>query len=719
LRPPIVLTLSVLSISTPLLFLLTAIVPACAQEPSFRFSYERLTLDAGITAISPYGDGFVAVGKAGAVIIYKDSRLHSEKVVGSDLVDVDCGEGFCVAVGAGGVLVVIRPDGMSFEPRRVLGENDRLSVVKVSGERAAMASGRRLLVYKAGAVESILDVPIDVVDLEWSGDDRVTVLGSSSTLSISLKDGEPIPPQNELQLGKAKARSMHLHLGGLWVHADDGIYRLDGGAPRKVVDGAYALARKHPRGFVLVGRDRVVLYDVAENRTSLLSTVWFKVADAAYGRLGTILVGERGEVGVLDEKGLKLLTLQASEYAAIAGTGNGAFVIGSRGEVLEYSGGFFRAVGEVGDEPRAVSAIPGGRAVILGKRSIWLVGPGYLSSLSLRVSAGDFNAISPSGDGWLVLAGRGGRLVKASLEGDVVPINATGRDLLAASSSYAVGERVAVRIAPQVVVAEVDDRLVGVAETECSGIAIAESGKVIVLRDGSVAALSLGKHRLRTISMRPDGSYALIGTADGSLILFDGYAAWALPVSVGEEVKGIAWTGKDEALVMTRKALYRVKEEHYPQPSLRIELQNRFFEVYAGSSTVVPFTLAPLNGFSGKPDVSVEKIGMGEYIALRTPSIALKPMCPVDSSILATASDDAPEGEARIRIRADGAEAEVTLIVKRPRHEGGQQALPIVLAIQAATLLGATLLAYFAVKRFLKGRRGSMQAPGEWDGETS
>lgn len=657
-------------------------LPVQGQDIGYSFRLERLTMSADLYAVDIVAQKVVAVGKSGSVAVWGNGRADALTVASSDLFSVACGR-LCVAVGRSGAVAEIDPETLSFMTYRPATMD--FKAVRVSGDRFYILGDQSVTVYRiGGVVEKTVYTGWRLSSMAPAGG-RVYAASGSKLLSIDVANGE-VSTVADL---KANIRQLYVFDGRVWALTERGL--VDG--ENLVQPGAFAFMKPHPRGLLLIQGQSILLYDIYDRKLSTLVNLDQPPTDVALLGSSIIAVGYKGYAAVASENGVRRVFAPSLRYVdAVTDGGGTAYIAAEDGTFLVYRGGLFTSY-SLGDSVRSV-AFSHGKVAALG-RELWVFDGAGFRPAAVDVRATDFYDMSPSKRSgyWLTLVGKGGRVADVSENGEVKVVSATTADLYAVSGSYAVGDKVAVRLGDEPRVAKMAGRMVDVVDTACGGIAVSDSGQIAYLLQDEIRSTPFGKAKFSVVSLNPRGAYALLATSGGELVLYDGFNATLLPVAAPESVRAITWLSDKEALVVTSASIYRLVEEEYPPPRLEASTP-KGLEVFAGSSRDIRVELTPKNGFSGKAEIQLWVTGMPGYVSTNPSTVQalVTPLCKTMVQFRVSAFPEAREGAASIVMRmGDAVLATIPIAVKRP---GQPQASG---SIQAPALMDLILLAGMVV----------------------
>ena len=657
---------------------------AATQEPALKLRVEPLTVTGDLYSVDVLGDAVVAVGKGGQVVVWSPRGMDILYAATTDLFSVSCGKNACVAVGKGGAVVEVQPDTLSY--RSFKPSSKDLTAVSMAGDVAAILAGSEILVYRVGGqVVRTVETNMKLSSIVFDGRTVLTASGGK-ILTADTHTGEV----RQLASYRLNVRKAYAVSSSIYSLTDRGVAR-DGNI---TLTGAFKDMIPAGRGFYLVHGQSVSLYDIYDAGLTPVAVLPNDINSiAAYGD-GVVAVGSSGFMALVKQGSIGMLAAPQADYTAAVSDGDGGAVIAARnGFLMRYVDGvFYRYL--IGDQPRAMT-LAAGDIVVLGAKSLWVFdkNSGEIKPLETSIRASDFNDLSPSPLHWIMLVGLNGRIVGLHRDGSVTPIKATASHLYAVSLGYAVGDKVAVMLGSEPKVAKQDSKLVDVASTACGAVAVSDSGQIVYLKPDSVEKTSAGKIRLTTVSANPRGAYVLAGGSKGELVLYDGRNATMLPAALPDEVRAIAWMDAGTAILLTSRAVYRLVEESYPQPSIEI-IAPKSVELFAGASKRIELEIKPLNGFSGEVEIPVTVSGMAQYVsaAPQTLKLNLNPLCPAKPTLTISAYGEAGEGGATVNLWFRGVATSIQVAVKRPLQQTAQTFnMPLPYLIGVAVVVGVAV----------------------------
>ncbi|MEM3111184.1 MAG: hypothetical protein QXG41_08510 [Candidatus Caldarchaeum sp.] len=662
-------------------FLMLSALTPYAQDSMLKLRVEPLTVAGDLYSVDVLGDAVVAVGKSGQMVVWSPRGMEILHAATTDLFSVSCGKNACVAVGKGGVVVEVQPamgSYRSFKP-----SSKDLTAVSMAGDVAAILAGSEILVYRVGGhVVRTIETNTKLSSIVFDGRSVLTA-SSGKILTADTHTGEV----RQLAAYKLNVRKAYIAASSIYSLTDRGVAK-DG---NMTLTGAFKDMIPAGRGFYLVHGQSVSLYDIYDGGLTPVAVLPNDINSiAAYGD-GVVVAGPSGFLALVKQGGIGMMTAPQADYTAAVSDGAGGAVIAARnGFLMRYVDGvFYRHL--IGDQPRSIT-LAAGEVVVLGGKSLWVFdrNTGEIKPLEASIRASDFNDLSPSPTHWLMLVGLSGRMAGVERDGSVTPVKATSSHLYAVASGYAVGDKVAVMLGSEPKVSKQDSKLVDVASTACGAVAVSDSGQIVYLKPDSITKASAGKLKLTTVSINPRGAYVLAGGAKGELILFDGLNATVLPTALPEEVRAIAWIDDRTAILVTSKAVYRLVEEWYPQPTVEVKAP-KSVEVFAGASKRIELEIKPVNGFSGEVEIPVTVSGMAQYVsaAPQTLKLNLNPLCPAKSTLTISAYGEAGEGGATVNLWFKGMATSIQVAVKKPLQQTAQTFdIPLPYLIGVAVVVG-------------------------------
>ncbi len=678
-----------------LILILLLLALSSIQPPSISFTILEISIGSELKAIASFDKGTIAVGEKGLVAIaYNDGGRLLEKPVDIELKDISCIGSRCLAVGGGGVVLEIDALKKTFKTVKI--SDAELYKVASSGRYFYIASSRgEIVVYSLdkGVIE-VYQYGGDIVDIVY-GD----------KLYILMRDGVKILGGDILKI-RAEKVAWVKELG-LIVLNSSGVYSISKNASLTL--GRYEdIAPCSPRSFTLSSGNIMYMWSM-DYGLKIFSTLTFKPVDIACSMDKIYAIGPRGYYAEASKNGSKLLFAPSGKYTT-ASSDNGLAVVAGE-KVLFYEDGYFKEVEAPGRNYKS-SSLSNGLAILLGDEKIVAVSEDGVKILPYRV--GEYNDLWLEGDR-LLLAGRNG-LIEASLEELNIRELYSGGELYSVSRGGAVGKNVIVTSSREY---RVNVSLKSVDTIPCGLLAVGDKGALAVLREDSIDYVyATGGENLRSVAVKPDSSYALIGGASGGLYLWDGYRVSQLPYRASGEVSEIAWINNSEALIIAGGRILLFREEGYGEPRLEVGIPETF-RIYNGSEKSLKITLNPLNGYTGtlEPTILTDIEGVSIMVAEK---LDVKPLCPTFLEAKIKTSPEA-RGSGKLSIILDGVEREVPLIIEVRSKETGGKSESILLNPTITMIIGvlavAVIVLTVVLKMFKKPPRPEAPKPGEEEAE--
>ena len=628
-----------------LILLLLAL--ASIQAPSISFTISQISIEYELKAVATFDKGSIAVGEKGLVAIaYNDGGRLLEKPVDIELKDISCIGSRCLAVGRDGVVLEIDTSKKTFKTVKI---SDAELYNIASSERHFYIASRRgeIIVYSLdkGVIE-VYQYGKDIVEMVY-GD----------ILYILMKEGVKTLRGDTLKI-KAEKISWVQELG-LMILNSSGVYSISKNTSLTL--GRYEnIAPCSPRSFTLSSGNIIYMWSM-DDGLKIVSTLTFKPMDIACSMDRVYAVGPKGYYAEASKNLFKLLFAPSGKYTT-ASSDNGLAVVAGE-KVLFYNDGYFKEV-EAPEKNYKSSSLSKGIAVLLGDEKIVAVSEHGLKILPYRV--GEYNDLWVEGDR-LLLAGRKG-LIEASIKELKIRELYSGGELYSVSRGGAVGKNIIVTPSRDY---RVNVSLRSVDTIPCGLVAVGDKGAVAVLREDSIDYVyAPGGENLKSVAVKPDSSYALIGGAIGGIYLWDGYKVSQLPYKASGEISEIAWINNSEALIIADGRILLFREEGYDEPGLDIRTPE-YIRMYNGSEKSLKITLNPLNGYTGtlKPTILTDIDGVSISVVEK---IDVKPLCP---TVLEAKIKTSPEarGSGKLSIILDGEKREVPLIIEvKSRETGGK-----------------------------------------------
>jgi len=676
-------------------------VAVAPLEGGVSFTVSELSLGSDLNSIALFEDGSIAVGRSGMIAIaYADGRRVVEKPVDVSLLDVSCNRQVCMAVGEKGVTVIIDVSGRIMKPAKL--SDDDLRIIRACDGRFYIASSRQVIEYSP---TSGISAVFGIEALDILPADRLYILSRDGIYYAEGRELKRLLSGSYSMLAWFNGSVHALSRGGFGARG--GLYRMPGGA--RVLEGSYDGLASCGALYLFSGS---TVYRVSENgEAEAYAVLPFKPRDAVCRGGEVYAVGEKGYYARITRNNVELLFAPSGKYVTISADSGTAYIAGDK--VLSYRNGMFRVI-EVPSGSYIASSAGGGALALLSQDKVILVSDAGVRTLPYTASG--YSDVWLSGD-MVLLAGRG--LVEVSIS------RMSSREVLAGAELYAVngygaaGKNVLVLLSSGSVEAvKVNVTLRGLDAIPCGLVAVGDAW-LIAYRDGEVSYYrSPEGERLRSIAVKPDGAYALVGGAGGGLYIWDGYAIQRLPYKASAEITDIAWISRDEALIAAGGRLFLYRDLGYGEPSLSIQVPD-VLKLYNGTERVITVLFKPVNGYGGDLEIMAIPEGLDGLRAepLKV-GIHVRPLCPVQAGIRVSASPSAA-GSGLLTIMVKDAVAKVGVIVE-PRQAGGGSGsplnnLPMILMIAGALTLLTTITIVFKMLR--GGRRASKPGGGRGDEE--
>jgi len=663
------------------------------EAEAVSFTVTELSVESDLYSVAIFKGGVISVGKSGIVALaYMDGEKLVERPVDGNLLSVSCAGSKCLAVGERGIAVVIDVYKKTFKPTKISDED--LKEVEAYAGRFYITASKRMIIYSPEmGVSTIFNVgAIDVLPA-----DRLYILVKDRILYL---EGEDLG-----ELAKASYDRLAWIDRVLYGLSKNGLYRVFDSM--KVLDGSYERVASCDALYLSSGS---TVYRFDGERVETQAVLLFKPRDIACRAGEVYAVGEKGYYARVSRNNVELLFAPSGRYLTVSADSGVAYIAGDK--VLSYSNGIFRLI-ETPSTNYVASSTYRGAAALLSQSRIVLVSDAGVKMLPYMV--GGYSDIWFSGER-ILLAGKKG-LVEVSVNemasGEVIG----GVELYAVNGYGAAGKStLAVFSSQSTETIKVNGTLRGLDGIPCGLVAVGDVG-LVAYRDGKISYHRVpGGEKLKSVAVKLDGAYALVGGVDGGLYIWDGYKIRQLPYNAHGEVTDIAWLSDNEALITAGGRLLLYRDLGRERPSLNIQAPE-ILKLYNGTERVVDVTLNPLNGFSGELVVSVSSEGLeGLWAEAIRGKVYVKPMCPIQAEFRVSASPDA-RGTGKLFITVGGEEVAVNVVVEPKTRRVGEESGsiledPVTMAvIMSSAILIGTFYVIFrvfkSVKKTSKSREGS------------
>lgn len=645
------------------------------QAPAISFTVEPLSLHGDLNAVAAIDGGAVAVGEDGLIAIYRDGVRMVERPVEADLLDVACRGGLCLAVGEDGAAVLVKPGRGVYVPLRVSSQD--LTGVEAYGDGFLIASEDQVMLYSPGRGVAAAFLVKGVDDLDVAGGSAY-ILAGGEVLTLS-EDG----PVRLLEARGAR------NLEWPWITTRSEILLAEGNSTKVLLEGGFDAVEGAGGSLLLSSGSTVYRLDV-DGRLRVLAALPYEPRALAWSGGRLYAAGEGGAFMEAGE-GVRLLFAPDAEYAAADADDGEAIIVGE--EALTFDGETFNQL-QLPEERWRDVALWGDVAAVLGEKSVTMVRGGGVEAAPYSAEGYESIELGPWG---LVLAG--GSLHLASPKSLRVKELAAGVKLHSASGSSTVGDEVIIVFgAGEARVIRVNATLRSVDELPCGLVAAGDDGALLAYR-GRVEWFKTTGEDLTAVAVNPAGKYALIGSREGGLLIWDGLGARTLPWRAGGEVRDIAWLNEAEAIIVAGGRLYLYREEGFPEPRIVIQAPESV-RLLNGTSVDVSLKAIPLYGFSGEPRILAEFRGAEGVLATLEAPKEVAPLCPAEATLHVTAADYS-KGQGMVALRYPGGEGEVAVIVEaKPTPRPRQARFPW----EAAAAVGAVAAGSIAAIGLLRRR---------------
>jgi hypothetical protein len=664
--------------------LLLSISIITIAEAQVSFTITELSIESDLNSISLFRGGVIAVGRSGAIVIaYMDGEKLLEKPLDLSLLDVSCTGSRCLAIGERGTAVIVDVLKKTFKPVKLSDED--LKNVEAYGDRFYISTSKQVIEYSP---DSGISTVFNIEATDILPADKLYILTRDKTYYV---DGGSL---RELKAGS--------YIKLAWLNGV--LYGLSRNGLHKVLDNERVLEGSYERvssceALYLSSGSTIYRFDGV--RAEVYAILPFKPREMACRDGEVYAVGEKGYYAKISRSNVGLFFAPSGRYVTVSADSSRAYVAGDR--VLSYVNGLFRVV-EAPSVNYIASSTHGDTVALLSQDRIVIVSDAGVKILPYTV--GGYSDIWFTGDS-ILLAGKKG-LVEVSVSGMASREIVGGVELYAVNGYGAAGKSALIVLSSQSAeTVKVNGTMRGLDRIPCGLTAVGDIG-LVAYRDGKTYYYRVpGGEKLRSIAVKPDGAYALIGGTDGGLYFWDGYRIQQLPYKAPREVTDIAWLSDSEALITAGGSLLLYRDLGHGEPSLSIQAPD-MVKLYNGTERALAVTLNPLNGFGGELGVSILPEGLdGLWAEAVREKVYVKPMCPVQAEFRVSASPGAG-GSGKLFIAIGGEKVELPVVVEPKTRQaekkaGGILEDPVMLTvIGASAMLAAT---FYVISRMLKGVR--------------
>jgi hypothetical protein len=652
-------------------------------EAQVSFTVTELSIESDLNSISLFRGGVIAVGRSGAIAIaYMDGERLLEKPLDISLLDVSCSSSRCLAVGEKGTAVIVDVLKKTFKPVKLSDED--LKNVEAYGDRFYISTSKQVIEYSP---DSGISTVFNIEATDILPADKLYILTRDKVYYL---DGESL---RELKTGS--------YIKLAWLNGV--LYGLSRNGLHKVLDNERVLEGSYERvsscgALYLSSSSTIYRFDGV--RAEVYAILPFKPREIACRDGEVYAVGEKGYYAKISRNNVELFFAPSGRYVTVSADSSRAYVAGDR--VLSYINGLFRVV-EAPSVNYIASSTYGDTVALLSQDRIVIVSDAGVKILPYTV--GGYSDIWLNGDS-VLLAGRKG-LVEVSTSGIASKEIIGGVELYAVNGYGAVGKSALVILSPQSTeTVKINGTMRGLDRIPC-GLAVVGDIGLLAYRDGKTYYYKVpGGEKLRSIAVKPDGEYALMGGVDGGLYVWGGYRIQQLPYKAPGEVTDIAWTSTDEALITAGGRLLLYRSLGRGEPSLEVQAPEAI-RLYNGTERVVTVTLNPINGYGRELELTVLAEGEGLWARALNEKIYVEPLCPIQAEVRVSASPDAL-GSGKLFIAIGGEKVEVPVVVEPKTRQAEKKTTGILEDPLMLTVIGASAmlaLTFYVISKMFKGVR--------------